>query len=269
MPPTPSPGSESGRDLAVLGVLMVACAVLAALPQTAVSGLTGALRGTVLAPFLAAHEVAAGYASLARETERIRTERDSLARTVAALRTVREENRRLRRSLGLPRPATDGVVAVEVVAGPLRGGASRAFVLRDPPVGLSVPAGVFTHEGVVGVVRRAGGGRASGDFWTHPDFRVSVRTRDTTATGIVRPHYEGEQPGMLLEGAPYQETIPEGAVLVTTGLGGVFPAGVPVGEVVAVSRVESGWERSYRVRPRIRPEEVRVAFVRRGGAERP
>jgi len=269
VPPTPSPGSESGRDLAVLGVLMIACAVLAALPQSALSGLSGALRGTVLAPFLAVHRVAEDYASLAGETERIRSERDSLARRVAALETVRDENRRLRRSLGLPSPVADSVVAVEVVAGPLRGGASRAFVLRDPPPGLPVPTGVFTHRGVVGVVRRAGAGRASGDFWTHPDFRVSVRTRDTTATGIVRPHYEGRQPGMLLEGAPYQETIPEGAVLVTTGLGGVFPAGVPVGEVVALSRVESGWERSYRVRPRVRPEEVRVGFARLGGAERP
>lgn len=157
-------------------------------------------------------------------------------------------------------------MAVEVVPGVLRGGASRTFVLRGTATGLRPPVGVFTHQGVVGVVRAVESGRAVGDFWTHPDFRVSVRTEDGSATGIVRPSYEGDQPGMLLEGAPYQEPIAEGVLLVTTGLGGVFPAGIPVGEVVTQSGVESGWERSYHVRPRVRPAEVEVAFVRRGGA---
>lgn len=253
----------------MLGVLLLVCGVLAVLPVGARSELVGGLRSTVLAPFLRAHDATARFADLARDLERIRTERDSLGRMVAVLRSVREENRELRRALGLTAPPSDSVVAVELVPGRLRGGASRAFVLRVPPPGLEPPAGVFTNEGVLGVVRSVGGGRAAGDFWTHPDFRVSVRTEGGTATGIVRPEFDGRQPGMLLEGAPYQETIPEGTLLVTTGLGGVFPAGVPVGEVVAVSRVESGWERSYRVRPRVRPTVVRVAFVRIGGPEVP
>lgn len=269
MSPSPSPGPESRRDLAVLGALLVGCAVLAALPSGAVSGLTGALRASVLAPFVAAHETVEGYARLGDDLERLRAERDSLARLVARHRSTRAENRELREMAGLPPAPADSLVAVEVVPGVLRGGASRTFVLRGTIAGLRPPGGVFTHEGVVGVVRAVESGRAVGDFWTHPDFRVSVRTEDGSATGIVRPRYEGDQPGMLLEGAPYQETIAEGVLLVTTGLGGVFPAGVPVGEVVAQSGVESGWERSYHVRPRVRPAEVGVAFVRRGGATAP
>lgn len=269
MPPSPSRGSESRRDLVVLGLLLFGCAVLAALPSRAVSGLNGALRGSVLAPFLAAHRAIEDYARLGRDLRALRAERDSLALLVASYRSSRVENRELRAMAGLPPAPEDSLVAVEVVPGVLRGGASRAFVVRGVTSDLRAPSGVFTHQGVVGVIRSVEGGRAVGDFWTHPDFRVSVRTEDGSATGIVRPQYEGDQPGMLLEGAPYQETIAEGVLLVTTGLGGVFPPGVPVGEVVAQSGVESGWERSYAVRPRLRPAEVEVAFVRRGGPVAP
>lgn len=221
------------------------------------------LRDTVLAPVLAVHASAGDVARLKDELDRLRAERDSLARIVAGTRSLRAENRELRRNAGLPVPRADSLVTVEIVPGRGRGGESRSFVVRGLPPDLELPAGVFTDAGVVGAVRSAQGDRGLGDFWTHPDFRVSVRTEEGGATGIVRPHAEFDQPGMLLEGAPYQETIPEGTLLVTTGLGGVFPPGVPVGAVVAPSGVESGWERSYRVRPRVRPGEAGVAFVRR------
>jgi rod shape-determining protein MreC len=66
---------------------------------------------------------------------------------------------------------------------------------------------------------------------------------------------------MILEGAPYQTDIPPGTVLYTSGLGGLYPPGIPVGTVRSVSAVESGWEKSYRVEPAVRPEQVDVALV--------
>lgn len=269
MAPAPISGSTSRSDHLLLGVLLLLCGVLAAIPASAVSTITLGLRETVLAPVLAVHASAEEYARRGEELSELRAERDSLARLVAEGRSLRAVNRELRRNAGLPPAPEDSLVVVEVVPGQIRGGESRTFVLRGDLPDLELPAGVFTDAGVVGAVRAVAGERAIGDFWTHPDFRVSVRTEDGAATGIVRPHNEVTQTGMLLEGAPYQEPIPEGTLLVTTGLGGVFPPGVPVGTVVAPSGVESGWERSYRVRPRVRPGQVGVAFVRWTGPVAP
>jgi cell shape-determining protein MreC len=48
----------------------------------------------------------------------------------------------------------------------------------------------------------------------------------------------------------------EGAVLETAGLGGVFPAGIPVGTVLTEAASRSGWSHSYLVEPAVQPGAV-------------
>lgn len=236
--------------------------MLAVLPPERGDAVASRLRGSVLAPFLGAHEAVRERARMARRLDALRAERDSLARELVHLREASVENRRLRDLLSLPAWSPDSVRAVELRPARVRRGGARTFLLPlEAPGPVSVPTGVFTARGLVGVVRSATGGTVVGDFWTHPDFRVSVRTEDGSATGIVRAvHVEG-RPGMIFEGAPYQNEIPEGTGLVTSGLGGIYPPGVPVGTVREVSAVESGWARSYRVEPAVRPGAVDVALV--------
>ena len=112
----------------------------------------------------------------------------------------------------------------------------------------------------MGVLRSISGGSGLGEFWTHPDFRVSVRAATGTATGIVRSIAgEGGEMLMLVEGVPYQARMPEGAILETAGLGGVFPPGIRVGTVIAEADSRSGWSHSYLVEPSVQPGAVRAA----------
>lgn len=220
------------------------------------------LRGTVLAPFLAAHATFARHARLDERLARVRTERDSLARLLQDHRSVVAENRELRRLLDMEEGASGGYRAVTLLPGRARSGAARTFWMEAGRAeGVRPPVGVTTVEGVVGIVRAADAHRSTGDFWTHPDFRVSVRTPAGEASGIVHPSYESGQPVLLLEGAPYQAEVPSGTPLVTSGLGGVFPEGVPVGRVRELVSVEAGWKKSYRVEPAVRPETVGAGLV--------
>ena len=41
--------------------------------------------------------------------------------------------------------------------------------------------------------------------------------------------------------------------MLSSGLGGVFPKGIPVGTVIGTIREEAGWERVYRLRPAANP----------------
>lgn len=260
-----SPDERPGRgraDLLTLATLLAAAGLLATLSADGRTAVAAQLRSTVLAPFLGAHEAATRQVRLSRRLEEARRERDSLARELTRARARIAGRRDLDEVLDVGQADGAELLAVRLRAARRRIGTPRDFAIgAGRRHGVDPPAGVFTASGLLGVVRWAGDGTARGEYWTHPDFRVSVRTAGGEASGIVRPSHEGGQPVMLLEGAPYQQDVPEGTVVYTSGLGGVYPAGVPVGTVRSLSGVESGWEKSYRVEAAVRPAQTDAAMV--------
>lgn len=257
-------GSGHGRvDLVLfLGVLALS-AVLLALPASQRAAASDLLRRSVLRPFVAAHEWADRQAGLRERLRRLEGENRQLQERILRLEGATAENRELRDLLSLGLPREPEFIAADIVLGtPGLSRVDRFQVDVGRSDGVSPPAGVVVARGVVGVVRTAEAERAYGDLWIHPDFRVSVRTEGGGVTGVVRPATV-EEGGtvMLFEGAPYQRRVPEGTVLVTTGAGGVFPPGVAVGRVRGISSVESGWARSYRVEPSVRPQAVHSVLV--------
>lgn len=268
-----SPDERPGvgrADLLTLGVVLAASGLLATLSPDARSTVTSQIRSTVLTPFLAAHRTVDRHMRLSRRLETVRRERDSLARQLSEARTRIAGRRDLEDVLDVEQADRAELLVVRLDAARRRVGTPREFALRaGRRQGVDPPAGVFTAEGLLGVVRWVGDGTARGEYWTHPDFRVSVRTGPGDASGIVRPSYEGGQPLMLLEGAPYQQDIPEGTIVYTSGLGGVYPPGIPVGTVRSLSSVESGWEKSYRLEAAVRPEQTDAAMVWVGASASP
>jgi rod shape-determining protein MreC len=106
--------------------------------------------------------------------------------------------------------------------------------------------------------------------WAHPEFRVSGFTVGGNALGVVAPSIEGPSNEGTLEyrGVPYRDSVPLGTLVLSSGLGGVFPKGIPVGTVTGTVREEAGWERVYRLRPAANPgsaSHVLVLVSARGG----
>ena len=91
---------------------------------------------------------------------------------------------------------------------------------------------VVSVDGLVGRVVETGGGTAWVMLLTNPACRVSGVVRRSGVGGIVAARPGGR---LALTGVPLLSDVAPGDLVVSSGLGGVFPAGWPVGEAVAMS----------------------------------
>jgi rod shape-determining protein MreC len=122
---------------------------------------------------------------------------------------------------------------------------------------------VVAPEGLIGMVSSVSGNSSVAMSWAHPEFRVSAFTVSGNAFGVVAPSNEGRNGEGALEfrGVPYRDSVPLGTLVLSSGLGGVFPKGIPVGTVIGTVREEAGWERVYRLRPAANPASAAHVLV--------
>jgi rod shape-determining protein MreC len=233
------------------------------LPERMREPIATTLRRTILAPLVSLQSDAElSRRAWATREERV-AERDSVTLRSMSLDALSAENARLRDLLGLGARLRWGFVPAEVLSGrgvgeqytmPLSAGA-RAGVREYSPV--------VAPEGLVGVVKTADPTMSIAIMWSHPDFRVSAMAADGSAFGIVAAHLGDGPERYLLEmrGVPVRGTIPPGTAIVTSGLGGTFPRGIPVGVVIGELQTSELWARTYLLRPAVLPSAVSAVMV--------
>jgi rod shape-determining protein MreC len=91
-------------------------------------------------------------------------------------------------------------------------------------------------------------------------------TADGSAFGIVYPHAAGgpdrpERYMLEMRGVPFRNTIAPGTLVYTSGLGGRFPRGIPIGTVIQEIKTAETWARTYLIRPAVNPAEVNSVMI--------
>jgi rod shape-determining protein MreC len=254
---------DSRTDGALLALALIVAALALALPEPRTDRIAGALRNTVLAPLT----------SIQRRAERARSSllvRDSVtyARDVAAVRNfdaerIAAENDRLRSLLGLGARLKTGFVAVEAMHGPSLGEEHTLVLNAGAQAGIVKFSPLVAPEGIVGYVRSVGPTSSVAIVWPHPDFRVSAMAANKAASGIVTAHLADGAARFLLElrGVPFRAPLDSGVLIVSSGIGGTFPRGVPIGTVIRQLPTTEGWERNYLIMPAVHPADVNTALV--------
>jgi rod shape-determining protein MreC len=245
---------------AVCGVAAFGCLIL---PAAARSTASAALRTTLVAP-LASMQV---KAELSRRAflERDVTLRivDSVTLRSQRLTGVEEENERLRKLLGLASALKWGFIPAEALQGRGLGDDFTVTLSAGKSAGVESLSPVVTAEGLVGMVERADNSLSLAIFWPHPDFRVSAMTADGSAFGIVTGHRaEGASKYFMeLHSVPLRSPLKAGIVVVSSGLGGVYPRGIPIGVVVSEMKTSEGFAKSYLVRPMVSLPDISSVFI--------
>jgi rod shape-determining protein MreC len=258
--------SNSRLDLIVLATCLVLALAARALPNTLRDPMATGMRRTFLAPLVMLQERAErGRQSLLMADTR-QAAIDSLALKTMNDSSLEGENDRLRKVIGLGSRLRWGFIPTEALHG--RGVRDETTVILSAGsrAGVSRLSPVIAPEGLVGVVDQVDPTMSHAMLWTHPDFRVSAMSPDGTAFGIAQAHLTGSATGgylIELRGVPFRATLKPGAVIVSSGWGGVWPRGIPIGTVLEEMKTSEGWARTYLLRPAVNPADVYSVMILR------
>jgi rod shape-determining protein MreC len=180
---------------------------------------------TVWSTYLDWKNVRAENRRLREENQRLRIESLQVSETT-------EENRRLRRLLALQEQLPLTTVSAEIIAREWGGWVRSLTVNRGRGDNVPRLAAVIAPEGLIGRVIEVRSGASVIQVLTDPASTVGAHAVRTRTVGIV----EGDPRGtmrlkyMAREGSGIQA----GDLIVTSGAGGVFPRGIPIGRVRAI-----------------------------------
>jgi len=260
----PEPETTPGRRQ---GALAVTCLLLALttsyLPGPAQHRIAWSMRVTVLRPFIATQARLVAAWDNRVQVAVLRQQLDSLAASLSTQAALRDENRTLRNLLDLAERVEPSFKATSVLRGGTPGSESMFIVQLGSRDGITMGAPVVSRHGLVGRILEVREEISLGMDWTHPDFRASAMLENGTMYGIVenRRGTFREEDRLVLNGTAYYESAPRGTLVVTSGLAGVLPRGIPIGRIGGVEDVEGRWRKAYRLEPMVEPGSVTHVIV--------
>ena len=223
-----------------------------------------AVTAPVQAAFARIHRGATGLWTTYLEWRALRADAERLRAEVAALRLsqmrqdeLEAENDRLRALLKLRDRLAVPTIGAEVVAREWNGFTRGLTINRGRASRLERLAPVIVIRGVVGRVVEIRQSSAVIQLVTDPASSIGGVVNRTRAQGLV----EGVAGGRLrLKLAAREEGVTPGDLVSTSGVGGLFPKGIPLGRVTRV-RAPTGLFRIVDLEPAVDPATVEEVLV--------
>jgi rod shape-determining protein MreC len=193
------------------------------------------------------------------ENEALQRQRIELSQVTTHAAQLAAENAQLRRLLGVTDTVQQATVVVEVLYEPADSFQQRLVFNKGSRDGLAPGMPVIDEGGVVGQIVRVTPQASEAALVT--DERVSVPVQ-VLRNGLRLIAFGSNTPGrMEVRYLAANADIQEGDTIVTSGVGGLFPAGLPVARVLTVERdTASGFARAV-CEPLAHPERHRHFLV--------
>jgi len=168
---------------------------------------------------------------LRTENERLRAENAKLREWQATAHRLETENASLRDILRVPAETQSRFITARVIADPGGAFVRAAIVNAGRRHGVVKGQAVMTGEGLVGRVYEVGLHSARVLLITDINSRLPVLVESSRARAILAGD-NGDQPKLSFLAASADISL--GDRIVTSGQGGMFPPGLPVGAVAAI-----------------------------------
>lgn len=252
---------RQARSPEIVALALVAVSlILLTLPDARQESIARQAGDLLLFPLVSVRSALSGHWGLREENRRLREElqRVRLAASGAAIAEI--QNRELQRLLAFRRRQPVRLVPGRIVDRNFGALPTTAVVDVGRKDGITENLPVVTDRGLAGKTVAVGSELTRVMLYSHPSFSASALLvgGDHLEYGIVRPAAGGALQLFL----PLRSRSAPGDRIVTSGYGGTFPRGIPIGEVAAVEDdPRLGLQRIDRVDATVELEEVTVVFV--------
>ena len=201
------------------------------------------------------------------ENEQLRREIEFLRGQAADLREMAAANQRLGELLKFQGKTPSQTVAARVIGRDATNWYQGVVLDKGEQDGIRAEMGVLTLSGAVGRVVKTRASTSVVLLITDPNNAVTSLIQRTRDEGIIEGTFDGKA---RMKYIPVLSTVRVGDPVVTSGLTGGFPRGVPVGTITSIQKDEGGLFQTAEVQPEVdftKLEEVLVVTVPRGTEE--
>jgi len=174
---------------------------------------------------------------LARENSLLHKRVGDLSLELEQFKETQKENERLRALLRFKERIGFDTVSAEVIARNPNDWIGSFVINKGSADGVRKNSAVCSAGGLLGKVVEPGENTSSVMLITHPSFKAGGMLEDTRINGIVVGTGKGTARMLYL---PVDAKVPEGAVVVTSGLSRIFPKGITIGRIVSVGKSKTG-----------------------------
>ncbi|MDJ0784332.1 MAG: rod shape-determining protein MreC [Desulfosarcinaceae bacterium] len=230
---------------------------------------TGGVAVGLFAPFQEAFTTAAGFVSgiwrnyfalvgLAEEAQEMRRQLSQAKADLNQYEETRQANRRLRSLLNFRTRTASDAIAAEVIGRDPSPWFKTIIINKGYTDGVFKASPVVVPEGIVGLVVATSAHFAKVLLIIDQNSAVDAKVQATRARGIVKgdPTGRGSFNYVLRK-----HEISLGDSVITSGLDGVFPKGLPIGRVSEIVRLSAGIFQEIAITPYVDFETLEEVLV--------
>lgn len=261
-------GQPNRSILFLFSMFLCSCMIM-----TSTAGLLASVEGIASTPlyFLSdifsnasrsTNRIVSDLREIGQSRQRIAELEDALARSQAELVELREiasDAQRLAELLEY-RSAFQNqeTVTAEVIAYDPNALTRTIVINRGSRDGLSVGMPVTTQQGLVGQIIDVTATASRVLLVTDPTSNISARLQTSRAQGTVIGLLTGS---LRMDLIPLDDTVDDGDIVITSGLGGSFPPDIPIGQVTSSSREAGALSQSAELRSLVNFDRLEFVLV--------
>ena len=182
-----------------------------------------------------------------KKNRELEAELDEYRRTLISYREAAALNARLRKLLGLKQKMRSPNVTARIIGRDTSSWFRTITVDQGSADGVRPGMPVITVEGIVGRVMETAAGISTIILCIDPNSAVDGLIQHCRAQGIIK----GDGKGYIFNYVMKNLDVRKDDLIVTSGMSGVFPKGIPIGRVKRVSNSARGMFQEVRVEPTV------------------